>query len=280
MRALAILGPGAQDSDLERLRDTGLKVEHWDTSDSQSAADLVAVMGGDGTIHRFLPQLLRVKIPVLLVPCGSGNDLARAVSISTAQNALDLARQFVAGNAILRVIDVGIIVNKYGYEIPFCCVGGLGLDAIAAECANSMPRGLRGNGGYVLGMTRALLQAPALRLRICANGREITQDSCMLSFANTPSFGGGLRIAPHAKLDDGALECVLVQKMGRLKLLRSAIALLRVRHLQLKEVTSFSSERLRIESNPPTWVFADGEPVCQTPIDVHVITRALRLLSA
>src|SRR5207248_8371161 len=84
-------------------------------------------------------------------------------------------------------------------------------DAIAAECANSMPRGLRGNGGYVLGMTRALLQAPALRLRICANEREITQDSCMLSFANTPSFGGGLRIAPHAKLDDGALECVLVQ---------------------------------------------------------------------
>ena len=123
-------------------------------------------------------------------------------------------------------------------------------------------------------------QVPALRLRICANGREITQDSCMLSFANTPSFGGGLRIAPHAKLDDGALECVLVQKMGRLKLLRSAIALLRVRHLQLKEVTSFSSERLRIESNPPTWVFADGEPMCQTPIDVHVIPRALRLLSA
>ena len=280
MRTLAILGPGAQDSDLELLKSAGLEVEHWDISDPQSAADLVAVLGGDGTIHRFLPQLLRAKLPVLVVPYGSGNDLARTLSIPTAQNAADLARIFAAGAATERAIDVGIIVNKYGHEIPFCCVGGVGLDTAAAEFANNMPRWLRRNGGYLLAMARAMLQAPGLRLRICADGREITQHSCLLSFANTPSFGGGLRIAPHAKLDDGALDCVLVQKMGRLKLIRSAIALLKVHHLQLKEVSSFPSERLRIESDPPTWVFADGEPVCQTPIDVHVIPRALRVLSA
>jgi len=279
MRALAILGPAAQDRDLDLLKTAGLQVEHWDISDSRSAADLAVVFGGDGTIHRFLPQLLRAKLPILLVPCGSGNDLARALSISSAQIAVDLARNFVTGNTIVREIDVGIIVNKYGHETPFCCVGGVGLDAKAAEFANEMPRWLRGNGGYLLGMARALLQAPSLRLRICTDGREIAQQSYLFSFANTPSFGGGLRITPHAKLDDGTLDCVLVKKMGRLKLIPSAIALLRVRHLELKEVSSFRVERLRIETDPPTWVYADGEPVCQTPIDVHVIPRALRLLS-
>jgi|SRR5215469_10931925 len=279
MRALAILGPAAQDRDLDLLKTAGLQVEHWDISDSRSAADLAVVFGGDGTIHRFLPQLLRAKLPILLVPCGSGNDLARALSISSAQIAVDLARNFVTGNTIVREIDVGIIVNKYGHETPFCCVGGVGLDAKAAEFANEMPRWLRGNGGYLLGMARALLQAPSLRLRICTDGREIAQQSYLFSFANTPSFGGGLRITPHAKLDDGTLDCVLVKKMGRLKLIPSAIALLKVRHLELKEVSSFRVERLRIETDPPTWVYADGEPVCQTPIDVHVIPRALRLLS-
>jgi len=279
MRALAILGPAAQDKDLDLLSSTGLEVEHWDMTDSQSRADLAVVLGGDGTIHRFLPQLLRAKLPVLPVPCGSGNDLARALDISSAQNAADIARNFVAKQAIMREIDVGIITNKYGHETPFCCVGGIGLDATAAEFANRMPRWLRGNGGYLLGMARALLQAPSLRLIICADNRQIAQDSCLFSFANTISFGGGLRIAPAAKLDDGALDCILVEKMRRLKLIPSALALLRVRHLELKEVSSFRIERLRIESDPPTWVYADGEPVCQTPIDVRVLGRALKLLS-
>jgi len=264
---------------LDLLRGAGLQVALWDTTDSQSRADLAVVLGGDGTIHRFLPQLLGAKLPVLLVPCGSGNDLARALEISSAQNATDIARNFVAKQPIMREIDVGIITNKYGHETPFCCVGGVGLDATAAEFANRMPRWLRGNGGYLLGMAHALLQAPSLRLRICADNREIEQDSCLFSFANTHSFGGGLRIAPAAKLDDGELDCILVEKMRRLKLIRGALALLRVRHLELKEVSSFPSERLRLESDPPTWVYADGDPVCQTPIDVRVIRRALRFLS-
>ena len=279
MRALAILGPAAQDKDLDLLKTAGLQVEHWDITDSRSAADLAVVFGGDGTIHRFLPQLLRAKLPVLLVPYGSGNDLARALNVLSAQTALDLARNFVAGNAAVSEIDVGIIVNKYGHDTPFCCVGGVGLDATAAEFANQMPRWIRGNGGYLLGMARALLQAPSLQLRIRTNGREIAQKSCLFSFANTASFGGGLPIAPHANLNDGTLDCIMVAKMGRLKLLPSAIALLRGRHLELKEVSSFRSEQLRIESDPPTWVYADGEPVCQTPIDVRVVPRALRLLS-
>src|SRR5690349_20887274 len=107
MRALAILVPAAQDKDLDLLKATGLQVEHWDITDSRSAADLAVVLVGDGTIHRFLPQLLRAKLPVLLVPYGSGNDLARSLSISSAQISTDLARKFVAQQAAIREIDVG-----------------------------------------------------------------------------------------------------------------------------------------------------------------------------
>src|SRR2546430_16459829 len=102
MRALAILGPGAQDKDLDVLKSAGMQVEHWDISDSRSAADLAGVFGGDRTIHRLLPQLLRAKMPVLVASCGSVNDLAHALNISAAQNAVDLARHFVARDAIVR----------------------------------------------------------------------------------------------------------------------------------------------------------------------------------
>lgn len=278
MRALAILGPGAHRKNLALLRDAGLDIDLSSPTDAQKSADLIFILGGDGTIHRFLPQLLRAELPVLLVPCGSGNDLARALNIWSPQKAADLARAFVLGQAKMSEIDIGIIADKHGNEVPFCCVGGVGLDATAAEFANRMPRWLRGNGGYLVGMARAWFQAPSLRLRICASEREIEGQSCLFSFANTASFGGGLRIAPHAKLDDSKLDCVLVERMGRLKLLPRAILLLKARHLELKEVRWFRAERLQIESNPPTWVYADGEPVCQTPVDVRIQPRALRLL--
>ena len=279
MDALAILGPGSHDRELELLRSAGLKIIVSNDLHAKPA-DLAVVLGGDGTIHRFLPPLLQAKLPVLLVPCGSGNDLARALDISSPQIATDLARAFVRGQTKTREIDLGIIADERGNSFPFCCVGGVGLDALAAEFANRMPRWLRARGGYLLGALRAVLKTPSLKLRICADGREIQQDSCLFSFANTATFGGGLRIAPTAQLDDGQLDCVIANKMGRLRLAASALALLRERHLELPQVSSFRAERLRLDCNPPTWVYADGEPVCLTPVNVHVIPRALRMLSA
>src|SRR5947208_2655141 len=167
MDAFAILGPGSHDRELELLRSAGLKIIISNDLHAQTA-DLAVVLGGDGTIHRFLPQLLQAKLPVLLMPCGSGNDLARALDISSPQIAADLARAFVRGQAKTRQIDIGIIADERGNSFPFCCVGGVGLDAIAAGFVNRMPRWLRARGGYLLGALRAVFKTRSLRLRICA----------------------------------------------------------------------------------------------------------------
>src|SRR5438067_8699392 len=110
MDALAILGPGTHDRELELLRSAGLKIIISNDLHAQTA-DLAVVLGGDGTIHRFLPQLLQAKLRVLLMPWGSGNDLARALDISSPQIAADLARAFVRGQGIAREIDLGIIAE-------------------------------------------------------------------------------------------------------------------------------------------------------------------------
>jgi diacylglycerol kinase (ATP) len=222
------------------------------------------LLGGDGTIHHFLTQLIRAKLPVLIVPSGSENDFAGAVGIRSIQHAAELARNFTPGTSRLTAIDVGLIRDSEGRETPFCCVAGVGVDAIACEFANRLPRWMRSHGGYLLSAMRAVLAAPRLRLRICADQREIQQDSCLFSFANTPTFGGGLRIAPDAQLDDGKLDCELVD------------ALLTGTQLRLKEVSDFRTEKIRLESNPTTFVYADGELVCRTPVEV--LPRALRVI--
>ncbi|HVH87333.1 MAG TPA: hypothetical protein VM912_11450, partial [Terriglobales bacterium] len=139
-------------------------------------------------------------------------------------------------------------------------------------------------GGYLVAAARALFTNAALNLDIAVNAAEagcatrISRSCCLFSFANTPSFGCGLRIAPNARLDDGQLDCIIADAMSTRRLVRAAISLLRGTHLQLKEVHSIRAETLRIESDPPSAVYADGEFVCETPVQVRISPRALRVL--
>jgi diacylglycerol kinase (ATP) len=278
MRALTLLGPGTHHKSLAALRSIGLSLDSRDQNGANSA-DLIVVLGGDGTIHRYLPQLIEVKAPVLVVPHGSGNDLARALNIHSVETSWQLADRFVRRQQVPKDIDVGVITDSSGHETPFCCVGGVGLDPIVGAFANRMPRWLRSHGGYLLSVARALLTPPVLRLRIRADEHEIQQNSCLFSFANTPTFGGGLRIAAQAQVDDGLLDCVLVDAMSTPQLIRRAPALLKGTVLGLKEVTFVHAKTLQIDSDPPAWVYADGESVCQTPINVRVLWHAMRVLA-
>ena len=283
MLAHAILGPGARDSDLRRLRSTGLIIHGSEQFACAGDVDLFIILGGDGTIHRFLPELVRSEKPVLIVPCGSGNDLARALGIGSRADAVALARDFVQGNAAIRYIDIGIITDSAGRQIPFCCTAGVGLDAIAAQMANRMPRWLRARGGYLLAAINGVLKNPKLELTVSAeNGSDaqtIERAACLFTAANTPSFGGGLPIAPNARLEDGQFDCILAQAMTKPRLLRASLSLFRGTHLDLPEVHSMRLPSINIESEPPARVYADGEFVCETPCQLRIGPGALGVLS-
>jgi len=279
MLAQVIAHPSVRKKSLALLDAAGLEITQGD-----SVTDITIVAGGDGTIHYALPQLIGRGIPILVFPCGSGNDFARALGIRSVQTSLRVAAEFAHGRVAVREIDVGIIADSAGNETPFCCVAGIGLDAAAAHFGNLLPPWLRAHGGYRLAAMAALLSPPKLSLRISAiladgSEREIERDSSLFSMANTPFFGGGLPIAPGALPDDGRLDCVLVRSMNRLQLLRRAPLLLKGRHLGLKEVDWLRVQKLEIASDPPTMLFADGEPVCSTPVSVRVLPRALRMIA-
>ena len=72
--------------------------------------DAILVFGGDGTVHRHLPQLVKLRLPVLVVPHGSGNDFARALHLRSVDDALPAWRQFVSGRGSVRLVDLGVIV--------------------------------------------------------------------------------------------------------------------------------------------------------------------------
>jgi diacylglycerol kinase (ATP) len=286
VRVAAIFGPGGSARVLEPFQKdsdaTWLPVPTGDL-------DAILVFGGDGTVHRYLPQLVELQVPVLVVPCGSGNDFARALDFRSVRDSLDAWRKFSSGGSNVRTIDLGVITPltpepTSAGESPernrpphyFCCVGGVGLDADIARRANRLPRWLRARGGYFLSFLPALLRFAPVAMRISAH-RE-THPIMVAAFANAPTYGGGMKIAPRALLDDGLLDVCVIRNMNRFKLFCLFPSVYFGRHLSIPQVEYFQTERLQLETDEPLDVYADGEFVCRTPIEVSLERGALRVI--
>jgi diacylglycerol kinase (ATP) len=265
-----------------------------------TAADAALVFGGDGTVHRYLPELHAHQVPALVVPAGSGNDFAHALGFRRREQALLAWRRFCTDRSNVRAIDLGCIQEESAREdgalrpsgaapVPpsshlFCCVGGAGLDSDANRRANRMPRWLRRRGGYLLAAALAILFKHPAHMRAFARGLEgeaqLDADEAaeMVVFANAPTYGDGLTIAPGARLDDGRLDIIYVRRAGRLRLLRVAHRVLDGRHIELPEVWFARSAELTLAAEPSRPVYADGEFCCQTPVRVTVLPRSLRVI--
>ena len=295
MRVAAIFGPGGSVKDLKPFQSCSAVTWISEFPGNANDADAILILGGDGTVHRHLTELVHLQLPVLVVPCGSGNDFARALGLRTVSNSLNAWREFSRGGGNVRTVDLGTIVPLSSKSVDegarptpqvlpryFCCVAGVGLDGEVARRANRLPRWLRAHGGYVLSLLPALAKYAPVSLMSAAGHekRDSTLKALVVAaFANAPAYGGGMKIAPRAKLDDDLLDVCLIGDMGRLKLLCLFPTIYFGRHLSIGQVEYFRAERLRVETESPVDVYADGEFVCRTPIEVGVARSTLRVIT-
>lgn len=295
MRAAVIFGPGASSKDLQPFQKYPEATWQVGLPVNANEADAILIFGGDGTVHRHLAQLVKLHLPVLVVPCGSGNDFARALSLRRVRDSLDAWHRFSSGGSNVRTIDLGVIRplstdRRYAGEPAhyFCCVGGVGLDGDIARRANLLPRWLRAHGGYVFSFLPALLRFAPVVLAISVAHPEKrdtfvnrrTRALMVAAFANAPTYGGGMKIAPNAKLDDGNLDVCIIDNTNKFKLCCLFPTVYFGRHLSIRQVEHFRTERLRLESEEPLEVYADGEYICRTPIEVGVWGEAMRVITA
>jgi diacylglycerol kinase (ATP) len=243
------------------------------------------IFGGDGTVHRYLPELHKCKLPVLVVPAGSGNDFAKALGIRNAHVALRAWRDFCAGKKNVKHIDLGLI-RSHNEETLFCCVAGAGLDAATNARANRMPVWLRSRGGYLLaalwslavGRTAAISVRSQETVPPDTNLSSSAQPAWLVAVGNAHRYGSGLKIVPEARLDDGLLDVCLVAEMSKFKLLCALPTVFWGGHVGLKQVQYFRTARVLLEANPGLEIYADGEPVCRTPAEFSIIGGALNVI--
>ncbi len=294
MRAAAILGLGRSPKDLKPFQAD--KTIDWRLGMPAAAdqADVILLFGGDGTIHRHLSQLVKLGLPVLVVPAGSGNDFARALGLRRVRDSLAAWQRFCSGQDNVRAIDLGVITplgTEGGVPAPdesaryFCSVAGLGLDSEVARRANALPRWLRGHGGYALTLAPTLFRFAPVPMKIFTHnesggwGIRNDQPTILAAFANTSTYGGGMKIAPRAQVDDGKLDVCVVGGIDPFRLFCMFPTVYFGRHLTIPEVEYYQAASVRVETEAPLDVYADGEYVCRTPVEITIQRGALKVLT-
>ena len=150
-----------------------------------------------------------------------------------------------------------------------------------------MPRWLRGHGGYVLSLAPTIFTYAALPMKIFTppenNAAPWTtrsdQPTLLAAFANTPVYGGGMKIAPQAKMDDGLLDICVVGALDPFKLFCLFPTIYSGLHLKIRQVDYFHAPRVRVETEHPLDVYADGEFVRQTPVEIAIQPAALQVVT-
>jgi diacylglycerol kinase family enzyme len=165
----------------------------------------------------------------------------------------------------------------------FACIAGTGLDAAVNRQAMKHPRWLRAHGGYVVALLQVLggFRPPQVTVSLEIEGHwqtPVREPGMLVAVGNGPSYGSGMRLAHLAELDDGLLDVCFVRQLSKLRLARLFHVVFRGAHLGMKEVEYWKATRVRIQTDPVMELFADGEYICPTPVELAVRREALRVI--
>lgn len=284
-RAMRVL-----DTALQGFREAGVAFEVVTTQHTGHATEIAAqatgalrgviAVGGDGTLNEVVNGVCkdgRCTVPVGFLPAGRGIDFARTVGIPT--DILEAARRLVRPRCM--ALDLGLIAyqgdagRKYRY---FVNVAGCGFDAAVAARASRYGTGWGGTLPYLSGLAVTILTYENVTMSWKVDGESGSARLNTLVIANGQYYGGGMRIAPNASMEDGKLDFILIGDFGKLEFLINVPKVYEGTHLSLDLVTEKRGEHIEVESERPVMVHADGEVLGTLPIEAHVVPAALTLL--
>jgi len=236
--------------------------------------DAVIAAGGDGTVHEVVNGLMRAGGGAALgvLPLGSGDDFAKMLSPGDAIERL--------ARGTVRLMDVARM-RCDGATRWFANGMDIGFGAHAARNVRRVPAFLTGLGAYVGALAITLLRYPRLEVRLQLDAEPpFTQATTMTAVMNGCAFGGSFHVCPGARADDGFLDLLIAQRVGRLAILGLVPKIMRGTHADDPRLRLARARRVLIESDDPLLVEADGEIVFENArrLEIEVLPGALRVL--
>ena len=233
------------------------------------AGELPVVMSGDGLVGIVGGALAGGDVPLGIFPAGRGNDLARVLDIpSEPAGAVSVIASWQA-----RTIDVGEANGQ-----RFLGIASVGFDSECNRIANETKL-IKGRFVYAYSVPRALIAWKPARFTLRIGEENMRFSGWSVAAANSSTFGGGMRVAPDASLDDGEFDIVMVGETGKLRYLSNLPKVFKGTHVDNEEVRIVRARSLELSASRPFAVYADGEHLTDLPASLRVLPRALSVVA-
>ena len=230
--------------------------------------DVVVAVGGDGTVNEVARSLVHTNTALGIVPCGSGNGLARHLSIP-----LDPRRSIAIINRCqIEAFDYGVI-----NDLPFFCTCGMGFDAfISLKFAES---GKRGPITYVENVLKEGLKYKPETYQIVDENGTTRYKAFLIACANASQYGNNAYIAPGATMKDGLMDVIIMEPFNALDAPQIAADLFMKTLGNNSKIKTFRAKSIHIHRSTPGAIHYDGDPVMTNEdIDVHMEHLGLRIV--
>jgi len=240
------------------------------------------VVGGDGMVNLGANLVAGTKVPLGIVPSGTGNDMARSLGLphdNTEAAVVALADALQHPPRIIDAARVSYTDDETGEpaERWFACALSAGFDSTANERANLMHHP-KGASRYLIALAIELVKLKPYHYTLTLDGTEQTLDANLVSIGNGVSIGGGMKITPDAKLDDGLLDVLIVRPLSRINFVRIFPSVFKGEHVKHPQVSIQRAKHVRIEGEGVV-IYGDGERIGRAPVDVQLVPGALRVLA-
>jgi YegS/Rv2252/BmrU family lipid kinase len=235
---------------------------------SAEAGETVAAIGGDGLLRPVAGALKGTQAAIALIPGGRGNDLARVLGVP--RRPAEAARVAVEGGE--RLLDVATVDGT-----PYLGIASFGFDSDANRIANDAKL-VKGNAVYLYAALRVLASWQPAGFEVTVDGERHQMRGYSVAVGNSRAYGGGMMLLPHAELDDGKLDVLLIADTSKLRFLRGLAKVFRGTHLESANVEVLKGEVIEVTSDRPFVIYADGDPIGATPATMRVERQVLRVI--
>lgn len=236
---------------------------------SRSGFDIIAAVGGDGTVHEVINGINNPDVVLGIIPLGTGNDFARYFHIP---KNVDKALEILL-NGKIKSIDSAVI-NKY---ITCNNIANIGIDADVAVEVAKFKKFLSGIFAYTLSLINVLIKYKPYSIIIDIDGKKIKRNIMLVAFGNCSFYGGGFKILPGANPDDGYIDVIIVNEINKLKLLLLLPMAIFGKHTTLKCVETYRAERIHVSIEKKVAMCVDGEVLLSDNIVLHVRRNSVKI---
>ncbi len=232
-----------------------------------SFTDLI-IIGGDGTINEAINGL-KFDLPVGIIPAGTGDDFVKMVELGSSLT--DKINTAVHGEVMQ--MDLGICNDR-----KFINGIGIGFDGqIVEDMISKRVSLLKGHAAYYYHVLRILGGYREKKFSYQLDQHSFEKHLILLTIGNGSTFGGGFKLMPQAKINDGLLEVCEIGKISGLKRFLNIHKLSNGTHGKLRAVNHYQASRVKVTDNPLLFGHIDGERLGNPPFDIEVLPNSLKI---